>query len=488
MKTNQPKKMRTLISLTAATLLGACAMGTNYQRPPVQAPEAFRGAPALAGKPLAEMAWWEIYQDPALDKLLRAALTNNYDVRIALARVEEFRASAGIAGFGSIPQVSAGGGATRSRISTVGPTPLPSSAAPVRTTLTAEVDISYEIDLWRRVASLTAAARADFLASEFARDTTRMTVISNVAAAYFTLRALDLQLSVAQRTLATREDFLKLTRAQYDRGVVSELDVNRADASAATARAVIPDLKAQVAQTENLLQILTGANPGPIVRPPAGETDANMPVPPEVPVGVPSALLERRPDLRQAESTLIGANARLKAVKASLFPTISLTGSLGSQSAAFGNLFSGPAQTWSFGLALLQPIIDVNRNKYTVQIYTAREQQAILTYQQTVVQAFREVGDALAARAGYSEALRAQNQQVAALRAAREQVMKRYAVGYSSYFEVIDADSALFVAELARVQVLRNTMISLVQLYKALGGGWQTAVAEPAAAKPGDKP
>jgi multidrug efflux system outer membrane protein len=341
------------------------------------------------------------------------------------------------------------------------------------------IGASYEIDLWRRVSSLNAAARADLLASQFARDTVRISVLSNVATAYFTLRALDLQLATAEKTLALREDFLKLTRAQFDRGVVSGLDVNRAEASAATARAAIPDLKAQVAQTENLLQILTGANPGPIVRGDAGTALSLLP-PPEVPVGLPSTLLERRPDLRQAENALIGANARLKAVKAALFPTISLTGALGSQSAAYGNLFSGPAQTWSFGLALLQPIIDANRNKFQVQIYTAREQQSILAYQQTVTQAFREVGDALAARTGSSDALRVQNEQVTALRSAREQVGKRYAAGYSSYFEVIDADRALFDAELARVQAYRNSMIALVQLYKALGGGWQTAAAAPA--------
>ena len=452
-------------------MLGACSMGPAYQRPPVQTPDAFRGAPALAGKPLAEMAWWEVYRDPVLDKLLRTAMVNNYDVRIALARVEEFRAFAGIVGFGSIPQISAGGNASRSRISTVGPTPLPSSAAPVRTTLNADVVASYEIDLWRRIASLNAAASADLLASEFARDTTRISVMSGVATAYFALRALDQQLAVSQRTAATRAEFARLTRIQFDRGVVSELDVNRAEASLAAARAVIPELKSRVTQTENELHILLGENPAPLVR--AGAVDEqNFPVPPEVPVGVPSTLLERRPDLRQSESILIGVNARLKAVKASLFPTIALTGALGSQSAAFGSLFTGPAQTWSFGLALLQPIIDASRNKFQVQIYTAREQAAILQYQQTVAQAFREVGDALAARTGNSEALRVQNEQVAALRAARAQVQKRYAAGYSSYFEVIDADSALFIAELARVQVYRNLLISLVQLYKALGGGW----------------
>ena len=222
------------------------------------------------------------------------------------------------------------------------------------------------------------------------------------------------------------------------------------------------------------MQILLGENPAPIVREAASDAQF-FPAPPEVPTGLPASLLERRPDLRQAESNLIGANARLKSVKASLFPTISLTGSLGSQSAALTDLFTGPAKIWSLGLGLLQPIIDANRNIYQVDIYTAREKQAMLQYQQTVAQAFREVSDALAARQGYSESLRAQDEQIAALRAAREQVLKRYAIGFSSYFEVIDAERALFDAELLRVQAYRNTLTSLVQLYKALGGGWQTA-------------
>ncbi len=342
----------------------------------------------------------------------------------------------------------------------------------MRTTYDAGIDVSYEVDLWRRIANINEAARADLLASEFARDTVRVSVIASVANAYFNLRALDQQLFVTQRTVATREKFLELTRAQFKRGVVSGLDVNRAEASLATARAAVPLLKSQVAQTENQLQILLGENPAPIVR--EAVSDAQyFPLPPEVPAGLPASLLERRPDLRQAESNLLGADARLKAVKASLFPTISLTGSLGSQSAALSDLFTGPARIWTFGLALLQPIIDVNRNVYQVDIYTAREKQVMLQYQQTVAQAFREVADALADRQGFSESLRNQDEQVAALRAANERVLKRYRSGYSSYFEVIDADSALFAAELLRLQVYRNTLTSLVQLYKALGGGWE---------------
>jgi multidrug efflux system outer membrane protein len=219
---------------------------------------------------------------------------------------------------------------------------------------------------------------------------------------------------------------------------------------------------------------LLGENPAAILR--EATTDKNeryFPAPPEVPLGLPAALIERRPDIRQSENTLIGANARLQSVKASLFPTVSLTGAYGSQSAALSSLFTGPAKIWSFGLGLLQPIIDVNRNTYQVDVFTARERAAIAQYQQTVGQAFREVSDALAARQGASESLVALDEQVAALRAAREQVLKRYNIGFSSYFEVIDAEQSLYQGELARVAVYRNTLNALVSLYKALGGGWE---------------
>ncbi len=468
--------MKRILIVALVSLLTACASGPNYKRPDIKAPAAFRGQAELPdSRSLADLAWWELYRDPVLEQLIKTALQQNYDVKIALARVEEFRAQAGVAGLGSIPQITISGGAIKNAYSSVGPTPFPSTAPTVNPSFNPNITASYEIDLWRRIASLSAAARAELLASEFARDTVRVSVIANVASVYFALRALDQQLFVTQRTVAIREKFLDLTRAQFRRGVVSGLDVNRAEASLATARAAIPDLQSQIAQSENQLQILLGDNPAPSAR--ASASDAQFfPAPPDVPAGLPASLLERRPDLRQAEAVLIGANARLKAVKASLFPTISLTGSLGSTSAALSNLFTGPARVWTYGLTFLQPIIDANRNVYQVDIYTAREKQVMLQYQQTVAQAFREVSDALAARQGYRESLRAQDEQIAALRAVSERVLKRYAVGYSSYFEVIDADRALFDAELLRVQVYRNTLTSLVQLYKALGGGWQAPV------------
>ncbi len=461
-----------------AALLAACSLMPNYRRPDVNAPSEFRGQTgAPSAKSLVDLAWWELYRDPVLERLIATALKQNFDVKIALARVEEFRAAAGVAGFGSIPQASLNSSATRSRVSTVGPTPLPPGVAPVRSTYNAEIDVSYEIDLWQRIASLKAAARADLLASEFARETTRVTVVASVAAAYFALRSLDRQLAVTQRTVATREKFLELTRAQFERGVVSGLDVNRAEANLAAARAAVPDLQRQIAQTENQLQILLGQNPAPIVRSAPAEGQF-FPSPPEVPAGLPAALLEQRPDLRQAENTLIAANARLKAVRASLFPTISLTGALGSQSGQLADLFSGPAATWAFGLGLLQPIIDANRNVYQVDAFSAREKQAILQYQQAVAQALREVADALAARQGYAELMRAQEAQVNALRGANQLVLKRYVAGYSSYFEVIDADRDLFNAELQLAQAYQNNLTALVQLYKALGGGWQIAADE----------
>jgi multidrug efflux system outer membrane protein len=471
------------VPLALTLALSACSLFPEYKRPEIKAPEAFRGpAGGMRGKAdeksIAETAWWEVYRDPVLEKLIRVALEQNYDIRIAVERVNEFRALAGVADIGSIPLISAGGSGGRNAYSTVGPTPFPPTAPSISRAYLANLNASYEIDLWGRVANLQGAAKAQLLAGVYARETARITVISNVATAYFALRTLDRQLAVTTRTVATRAKFLELTRAQFKRGVVSGLDVNRAEASLAAARANIPDLQRQIAQAENLLQVLLGQNPAPVLRGEATES-AFFPVPPEIPAGIPATLLERRPDLRQAEYNLIGANAQLKSVKASLFPTISLTAAAGSSSAMLQNLFTGPARTWSWALGFLQPIIDPTRNFYQVDAYSAREKEAILAYQQAVVQAFREVSDALAARQGYTEFLSAQEDQVRALREASQRVLKRYGAGFSSYFEVIDADGALFTAELQLAQAYQNSLVSFVQLYKALGGGWDLP-------KPGD--
>jgi outer membrane protein, multidrug efflux system len=472
-----PVRAARALALAAALALPACTLFPPYQRPPVQTPESFRGqaapAPVSTSQSLADLDWGEVYRDPVLEKLISTALAQNYDMLIAAARVEQFQALASVAGLGSIPLVYASGVRGGNKYSTVGPTPFPSTASTTSNSYTANIVASYEIDFWGRISNAQAAAKADLLTSEYARETVRISLIANVATTYFALRTLDRQLEITRRTLAAREKFFALTRAQFQRGVVSGLDVNRAEASVATARAAIPDLQRQTTQTENLLQVLLGQNPGPILR--DTSAGASFPVPPEVPAGLPASLLDRRPDLRQAESNLVSANAQLKSVKASLFPTISLTATLGSLSKALAGLFTGPAGTWAWGLGFLQPIIDLNRNTYQVDVSTAREKEAILAYQATVSQAFREVADALAARQGYAEQLVAQEDQVRALRAASQQVLKRYAAGYSSYFEVIDADGSLFAAELLLAQAYQNSLASFVQLYRSLGGGWAGA-------------
>ena len=467
---------RSVLTFAIAVLLSACGLfGSNYQRPDVKLPEGFRGetAQASAGeKSFGDLRWWEVYRDPQLQQLIKTALEQNYDVRIAAARVEEFRAQAGIARVGQLPQITAGGDVERSRISAVGRTPLPSTTPVIGNEFDGEIDLSYEVDLWGRLSNLTRAARADLLSSEFARDTVRIGLVSDVATAYFNLLSLDQQLAVTERTVTTRQKFLDLTNAQFKHGAVSGLDVRRAEASLAAAQANIPDLKRQITQTEDQLQILLGQNPAAVERP-AVTDPLPAALPPEVPAGLPSALLERRPDVREAEYNLIAADARLASVKASLIPAIALTGSLGSESGELSNFLGGAAKTWSIGLEIAASLIDSTVNYHQVDVFSARQQQTQLQYQKTVQQALQEVADALAARQGYSEFLRSQEDQVTALKTASEQVLKRYAAGYSSYFEVISADQDLYNAELLRVQAYRNALTATVQLYKALGGGWQ---------------
>jgi multidrug efflux system outer membrane protein len=470
---------RLVIAFAITAALSACGLfGSNYKRPDVKLPETFRGETAETApageKSFGDLAWWEVYRDPVLQQLIKTALEQNYDVRIAVARVEEFRAQVGIARIGQLPQISAEADASRSRVSTVGPTPLFPGIPAVTNDFNGEIDLSYEVDLWGRLSNLTRAARADLLANEFARDTVRTGLVADVATAYFNLLALDQQLAVTERTVGTRQKFLDMTNAQFKRGAVSGLDVSRAEANLAFAQANIPDLKRQLVQAENQLQILLGQNPAAVERAVTVDTSPAA-LPPPVPAGLPAALLERRPDVREAEYNLIAADARFASVKASLIPALTLTGSLGSESGELSNFLSGAAKTWMLGAGILVPLINSTVNFHQVDVFSARQQQTQLQYQKTVQQALQEVSDALAARQGYNEFLRAQETQVTALHSASDRVMKRYAAGYSSYFEVISADQDLYAAELQRVQAYRNALTAGVQLYKALGGGWQNA-------------
>lgn len=450
--------------MLGAGVLAACAMGPEYRRPALDVPGSYRFQQEQPGaESFADLGWWEVYQDKQLQQILRTAMENNRDVKIAAARMEEARAQLGVSRLGQFPRLDVTLGETRQRALQV-------DRYNTYKTASAMAQVSFEVDLWQRLASLSDAARANLLATEYARDAVKVVLVSDVATAYFNLLALDQQLHITRRTIDNSGKFLTLTQTRFRQGAASGLDVSHAEANLASVKANQSDIERQMAQTENQLQILLGNNPGAVAR---GELDeATIAAPPEVPAGIPSTLLERRPDLRQAEAGLIGATANVRAAKAALFPTISLTGSYGSQSPAFSGLFSGPSRVWSYGLNFLQPILDAQRNGYLVDAARMAEEQALLQYQSAVAQAFREVSDALIAWQSYHELLRAQEQQVQSLQEANFHVLRRYEVGYSSYFEVIDASNSLYAAELQRVQAHRNSMVSVVQLYKALGGGW----------------
>lgn len=468
--------VRMAVAAAASVLLASCALGPDYARPDVKAPDAFRHQADTAVKDsYGDLGWWQVYDDPALQALLSAALANNLDVRIAAARVEQARDALGSARLAQLPQVSASAAQSRAKTSTY---LVPSTVPRERDTDSVSLGASWEIDLWGRLRRASEAAKADLLSAGYARDGVMVGLVGDVANAYFSLLSLDEQLDITRRTVATREKFVELTHARHDRGVVSGLDVATAEAQLATARANIPDLERQIAQAEDALSILLGGYPAPVRRGSVGAQPA-APVPS---AGLSSTLLERRPDIRQAEAALVAANARVGVAKAALFPTLSLTGALGSQSTALDGLFTGPAQVWSAGGSLLLPLLDAQRNLYQLDLADARKQEAILQYQKTIQGAFRDVSDALVARSKSAEFEQAQLEQVSALRRADEIALARYRIGFSSYFDVINAERDLFTAELALSAARRNTRLASVQLYRALGGGWQ---AEPqATAKP----
>jgi len=452
--------------VSSCALLAACAVGPAYQRPALDVPETFGAQPQQAtATSFADLAWWNVYGDPALQQLLQSAMEQNRDLKIAAARVQEARALTGVSGLERWPQIDVAAAAQRGRVFQAGQYVTASQ-------FIVQGEAAFEVDVWGRLTSLDEAARANLLATEYARAAVTVSLVSDVTTAYFTLLALDEQRRISERTVGTRTRFLDLTQSRFRRGVASELDVSRAQASLAGVRANLADLQRQIEQGENRLQILLGRNPGPIARERA-ELRA-MPMPPEIPAGLPSSLLERRPDVREAETSLIGATADVRAVRAALFPTISLTGNFGSQSLQLSDLFAGSTRIWSFGVSLLQPLLDASRNGYQTEAARARETQAVLRYQNAVAQAFRETADALAALRSLANSRRALEEQANALRDASRRVLRRYETGYSSYFEVIDADSSLLAAELQLVQADRDHLIAMVQLYKALGGGWRS--------------
>ncbi len=469
--------------LFTCALLAGCAVGPDYHRPPLDVPAHYRdAAPAAAGvagdaASFGDSGWWEVYSDPDLQALLATAIKNNYDVKIAVARIEEARAQLGSQRLNYLPQLSVDSSAGRAKTSEYA-----TQRGFPRTYNEAQVQIlaSYQIDLWGQLRRATEAARANLLASQYAKRAVAVTLVASVASAYFDLISLDSQLEITRHTVVDREKFLELTHAQHERGYATGLDVATAEADLAAARATVPDLERRIAQTEDEISVLIGRNPGPVTRAHYGE--AVPEAPPRPPPGLPSRLLERRPDVAQTEQQLVAANAQIGVAKAALFPNISLTGSAGSLSVPFNNLFSAPAAEWSAGVSLIQPLLSAQSNLYQVELADASKRAALYQYQKTVQTAFQDVADALVAYTKYGEQEREQARQVDALRRAREIALARYRIGNASYFDVIQADRDLFAAQLALAQAYADNLSALVQLYSALGGGWQERPAAPAQA------
>ena len=477
--------MRTLsllLSLSLMSLLSGCRLGPKYSRPAVDAPGSYRAqAPAMdsalstspdgsvstspSAKSLGDAKWWTVFQDEQLQVLIRTAIANNYDARIAAERVVAAEAQFGVTRADQLPSLSASGGLTSVRTAET-------SVQPVYRAESGQLALnaSWELDFWGKYRKATEAARADLAATEWGRRATISTLVSNVASAYFQLRTLDLELDITERTLKSRRDSLQLTNLLVNGGSSPLMDVRQAEQLVYTASTQIPTLKKQIEQQENYISILLGQNPGPIDR---GQKLVDQQLLPTIPAGLPSELIERRPDIRQAEEQLIAANARIGAAKAAYFPSISLTGSAGYQSSALSGLFSGPAGLWNTGASAAQPIFEGGRIRSNVHLTESQQRQALLVYRQTTQNAFREVSDSLIAYRRSREAREEQQLLTAAAQDASRLSHVRYEAGATAYLEVLTNETNYYNAELNLSQARYNEVLALVQIYNALGGGWQ---------------
>ena len=453
-----------------AALSSSCITGPNYKRPTVPEPVAFRGgSTGQAATPnvasFGDQKWWEVFQDDALHALIEIAVQQNYDVRIAAARILEARALLGVARADQLPEVTASASALNERLPKAAGRPAVDTSA-----MQVGASLTWELDFWGRFRRATESARASLLSEEWAQRQIISSLVSDVASAYFQLREQDLELEISRQTLTSRRDSLRLTQVLADGGATSLLDVRQAEQLVFGAGAAIPDLELRIEQQENFLSLLLGKNPDAVVR---GRPLVDQPHPLEVPAGLPSSLLERRPDILEAEQRLVAANAQIGVAKADYFPQISLTAAGGSQSSALARLFSGPAGFWAVGANALQPVFEGGRIRSRVRVAEARAEAATLVYQRTVQEAFRDVSDALVSFRK-SQEIRDQQQQLT--RAAQDATTlsnMRYRGGAASYLEVLDSETRFFSAQLALAQAQLRELQSLVQIYRSLGGGWQ---------------
>ena len=440
--------------------------------PQVPAPADFRGAVAPPDAlTLADAKWFEVFKDEKLQELIREALLHNYDLREAVARIDAASASLGITRSEQFPTVGAGADVNAQRRSRDGAFTIPEPVEQRRSFGSVLTNLfTYEFDIWGRLRKQTAAARADLLASEEARRAVTTTIVSDVAASYFNLRELDFELEIARRTLASRQESLRIIKLRQERGVSNLLEVRQAEELVYNATEIIPAVEQSIEQQENFISLLTGKSPQAV---PRGEELTSQQLPPEVPAGLPSDLLARRPDIRSAEANLVAADARIEVARKAFFPRISLTGFLGFESASLSSLFNPSRAVWGFLPEVTQPIFTGGRLKSNVRFTQAQKDFLLVNYERTIQNAFREVSDSLVAYRKVKEVRAQRELLVTTLRDRARLAYLRYNGGVSNLLEALDADRELFDAELSLAQVRRDELLTVVQLYKALGGGWQ---------------
>lgn len=456
------RKIATTFLAMLALSSSGCMIGPDYFRPDIDTPAAWRLSEQGA-RDLANTTWWEQFNDPVLNELIATALRENKDLLIASARIDEFAGRYGITRSQMYPQVGLGADAARQKNTIPG-----TSVKDIYSSYDVFLGASWEIDLWGKLRRQSEAARAEIIASEEGRQGVILTLVASVAGAYVNLRDLDRQLEIATNTANTRAASYQLFQDRYAGGVVSLLELSQNKSQYEEALASIPALEKAITQQENALSVLLGRNPGPI---PRGKSIDEL-VTPAVPEGLPSSLLERRPDLREAEQTLIAANARIGAAKAAYYPSISLTGFLGVASTDLSDLFKESSKIWQYGASLGLPIFTGGLLAGQVQVAEARQQQALFAYQKAIQNAFREVNDALIDQDRTRVQLASQGLQVASLQQYAEMARLRYDNGYTSYIEVLDAERSLFNAQLQYTQTQQTLLQAAINLYKAMGGGW----------------
>ena len=453
-----------LLVVALGIALGGCSVGPVYQRPEVPIPAQWEVNIQQAND-LANTTWWDQFRDPELNRLIQIALEQNKDLQIATARVQEYLGRYGVTRAAQFPQIGANAAGARTRY---GENTVPAGTELTFDSYQVNLGASFELDLWGKLRSATESARAQLLATEENKRTVILSLVGQLANSYVLLLDYDQQLVVTKATLKTRSEAVRINGLRFKAGLIGELDYQQAVAEYQNAAVQVPVLERQIGQQENAISLLLGRNPGPIKR---GVT-LNKLAMPQVPAGLPSEVLERRPDIRQAEQQLIAANAQIGVAKAAFFPAISLTGFFGASSNDLSDLFAGPQRAWQFAGQLAQPIFTGGSLTGQLQAAEAVQQEALFNYQQVIQKAFAEVDDSLIAISKLRMQLKDQQEQLKALQRTVDLATLRYQNGYSDYLTVVDAERNLFTAQLQYVQTQGTLYTAVISLYAALGGGW----------------